>query len=54
MIDEMKKSLQRFYVNLRLLKLELTEGLLLHDIDHAIVTMFPHFTIGNYFGQSIT
>lgn len=38
-VDQVKLALQRFNVNPTLLKLELTESLLLHDIDQAIDTM---------------
>lgn len=38
-VDQVKLALQRFNVNPTLLKLELTESLLLHDVDQAIDTM---------------
>jgi diguanylate cyclase (GGDEF)-like protein len=38
-VDQVKLALQRYNINPTLLKLELTESLLLHDVDQAIDTM---------------
>jgi diguanylate cyclase (GGDEF)-like protein len=45
-VEQVKQAIQKFNVNPKLLKLELTEGLLLHDVDQAIDIMNELSNVG--------